>query len=337
MHGNLLPLKSVEFERCVDAIERQQLRQQEVDNRLPCQPRDKLMARVKELLSSDASMQAVAQNGELVGFAGGDVHSYGEADDVTYWPDRMGVARELVVLGCDEGNEGDILELLLGNLTHVWRSRGATGSSIVWPSHDIEIASTLSLFGFSLDAFFAFRGEPAAWNNPQGGSHGNGVRLRSILPQDEDAVVSLFWEVIDSHIPNSPFARVVPAAEDRFRERIHRSLEGGDVTNEVPFILVALCEHRVLAMAECFVVEGGLIGDQKLPVGRYGYINSFGVSRDARNRGLGSILEAGVNARFDALSVNGCCLWYSSYNRSARQFWTKLGYDPLWTSYQCRY
>nr|WP_281276411.1 GNAT family N-acetyltransferase [Dictyobacter kobayashii] len=76
--------------------------------------------------------------------------------------------------------------------------------------------------------------------------------------------------------------------------------------------------------------------DFMLP-GRYGHINNMGVRQDLRGQGFGRLL---VQATFDAFAhmhLDGYILWFNPANPLSSPFWPRMGFQPLWRTYQRHY
>lgn len=325
-----------ELDSIMHVMKLQQARRRHRDAYLPCWSEAELRSRAGEVSAcDDGQVHCLAFNERIVGIAYADIMLHEETDDLTYWPRRMGIARELIILEVPGVNVETTIRLLVDALQETWLSANATGAALMWPSRDLDICAGIARGGFAIDARFAI--DESNVTIEKSAEFHDAIGTRRAVAEDEDAVVSLFLDVISAHIPCSPFAVRVPSAEDRFRERFSRALTTEQVSDTTPLILVAELDSKVLAMAECFLVKGGSKAEAKLRDGKYGYVNSFGVLQNLRHYGVGSILASAVNDELAALQVDGRCLWYSTYNRSARQFWPKMGYRPLWTSYQIRY
>jgi GNAT superfamily N-acetyltransferase len=317
------------------AVIAQQDRRKRCDPRLPELARPELRCQLARLVKSSEPVVVARTTDEVVGLAVPDLQVYGsDSDMLTYWPSRKGESRDLV-LSCPNEMVSEVADALLQTLDRFWVSCRATGAGLVWPARDIDLSVELACSGFKLDAQLAFRhmNDFLAGSGPQLQK----LQTRHIIPSDTAAVVDIFMQVIDAHIPASPFARHTESAKPAFRTRLEAVLSHQYYPTEAEaFILVGELDHNVVAMADCWISSVSPTLTPILPSGRYGYINSFGVSSGLRRGGIGRKFEAAVHQEFSRRNVIGTYLWFSEYNASARNFWPSLGYKPIWTSYQRR-
>ena len=285
-----------------------------------CNPRDVLIARTNQHLMGVAFPRVT--------------YNSPESDKLTYWPSRLGESPLLAVCGNSDEDIRITVAALLDELDKKWRCEDATGACVMWPTNDADIESVLCTRGFSIDAYVALR----TFQEPKmRRSSFPGMLCRRAGVHDLDSVVEIYMEVIDAHIPASPFAKFDPAAEKNFRHRFTRSLEANANGGDCEFVLVAEFDDRIVAIAECKYVLVSEAPDSILPAGLYGYINSFGVSSRLRRNGIGKAFEADVASFFKSTGAIGVYLWFSYYNDSASHFWPRHGYLPIWTSYQRRH
>jgi ribosomal protein S18 acetylase RimI-like enzyme len=161
--------------------------------------------------------------------------------------------------------------------------------------------------------------------------------LRDALPSDVDRAYDLSLQVIDAHIPASPFARRASGLRKGFEERFIAATsetDGGFRPGTAPFFLVAELDGQIAGLAECQMINADRSLDPVYPPTTVGYIESLGIEVELRTRGLGSAL---ANHAHTALRDRGAVQSYllvSHYNLGARAFWRKLGYTPVWGLYQ---
>jgi GNAT superfamily N-acetyltransferase len=72
------------------------------------------------------------------------------------------------------------------------------------------------------------------------------------------------------------------------------------------------------------------------PPGRYWCIDHLCVREQARGRGIGQHLVRMLFDTFVPYALDGSLLWYHIDNPLAAYFWPRLGYLPLWSTYQRR-
>jgi GNAT superfamily N-acetyltransferase len=226
-----------------------------------------------------------------------------------------------------------VLAALLAALTASWQNRQTTGSLVRWPSADRWIASALVKEGFLLDSYCAYTPTPPA---PSARSLPSDLRIRSARPEDERALIALFREELAFHQACIPFARLSPRALEAFQEKLARLWKGEPLKDGAPLVLVVERQSgQILAMAENTLLcvsahdEPGFT-----PPGLYGCIDNMIVSEEERGMGIGRLLADAVFAAFAPLQLGGYLLWYNPGNVPASHFWPRLGFEPLWTTYQ---
>lgn len=96
---------------------------------------------------------------------------------------------------------------------------------------------------------------------------------------------------------------------------------------------VACVGTRVVGMVESNLQDVAEDGP-RLPPGRWGYLNSVGVTAGHRGGGVGTALVRRALADLEAAGATGHQLWFSAYNPASTAFWTGHGFRPLWTRYQ---
>ena len=297
-------------------------------------PQQQLAAQIESCLAPEHPIYLAMEEGRILGLAIPEVIAYPDGSDMpTYYPFRKGRSKALVLCGRDVHESHNTLSALIQAMDLYWENNSATGAEIIWPTDDFSIDGTLKKHHFGIDGFLAFRElkarKPVSSSDPC-------VCIRHARKRDEASIVDLYMEVIDVHVAHSPFARHIPAAEPRFRERLRAILGDGEASDRTSFVLVAEVKREVVAMAECWISTVSPHQDFPFKPGRYGYVNSLGVRGKVRRGGIGKILDAAVTAEFSAQNLNGSYLWYSARNPSARRFWPCVGYRPVWVAYQRR-
>jgi GNAT superfamily N-acetyltransferase len=60
------------------------------------------------------------------------------------------------------------------------------------------------------------------------------------------------------------------------------------------------------------------------------------VREDLQGQGIGRLLVQGIEdiLALLQLDLNGYILWFNPDNPKAASFWPRLGFQPLWTTYQ---
>ena len=248
---------------------------------------------------------------------------------------RNGIARHITLPDPQEEDASGVVETLLTALDAFWRKEETTGELVRWPSHESWLDPILCVRGFVLDSMCALR--KAMEPPPYLRSGATSVCIRQACAEDEETLVDLFRDELRVHAACVPCARVSPAAIEGFRQRLRHLWKGVDLEGGVPLVLVAEQEQEVVAMAETSLLL--VTPDDEpgwTPPGRYGCIENLCVRERMRGQGIGQHLVHAVYETFAGfpLDLEGWVLWYNPDNRQAAQFWSALGFVPLWTTYQ---
>jgi GNAT superfamily N-acetyltransferase len=247
---------------------------------------------------------------------------------------RNGVAQGLTLPSPEEHDALVIADMLLHRLNDYWQQHATTGDLIQWPSHDTWLEPVLKRHGFLLDSVCALHPLPSTISS---GNASAPLITRHARPTDEATLLELFREELQAHEPYTPFVHITPGVLQAFQAKLARLWRGTSLENGAPLILVVECDGEVVAMAECTLLE--IQPDDEpgyTPPGRYGCIDNISVHAAMRGLGVGRLLVQAVYAAFAAKhqELDGYMLWYNPDNLPARAFWSRLGYAPLWTTYQ---
>ncbi|MGB8347196.1 MAG: GNAT family N-acetyltransferase [Ktedonobacteraceae bacterium] len=314
----------------------QQTRQREYDVRLrPARSREKVTATLIERLARGGpSLVALDAHGRVRGYGSPAVWELAETSILrAFLPARGGVVRELALPDPADEDAAVVISGLLAALSSWWQSYGTTGDLVRWPSADRWIEPFLVAQGFRLDSVCAVR-------RPYGIiPHHPPSRIvtRQARLTDEESLVDLFAEELLYHERYTPFVRCRPAVLTAFRRKLARLWGGERVEEGAPLVLVAQYDGEVVGMAETtlLVIAPDDAPGFTLP-GRYGCIDNVSVCEAWRGQGIGHLL---VQAVYDAfarlpLTLDGWLLWYNPDNPQAARFWPRVGFVPLWTTYQ---
>jgi GNAT superfamily N-acetyltransferase len=243
-----------------------------------------------------------------------------------------GIAQNLTLPAPAEEDASLVTAALLAALSTSWTSRQTTGDLLRWASHDTWVEPTFFEQGFLLDSVCAYTRHPPI---PSGRSLPPSFRIRTAQPEDEEAVVGLFQEELQFHEACVPFAHLNQEALQAFRRKLVRFWECCDLSDGAQLVLVIEREGQVVAMAESTLLDVSLDDEPGFtPSGRYGCIDNMSVAEQVRGQGIGRLLAQAVFAAFAHLQLDGYILWYNPGNALADQFWPRLGFQPLWTTYQ---
>ncbi|MBO0838939.1 MAG: GNAT family N-acetyltransferase [Actinobacteria bacterium] len=223
-------------------------------------------------------------------------------------------------------------ELLTGwrdHLAGIGASRGTdAGASVIWPSHDITGVRALIRHGLQPLTVIAARTRPAGPPRPAQGA--SGVTIRAAGPEDEDAVFDLELRLIRYDMQfGGPVWR--PATQSLVRADIRDSLR-----RRANWTWLAQRQGRVVGVlvAQPPAESGWIAGmTSRAPAA---YLQTMYVHEAERATGVGSAMVRKLHARLDADGVAVTLLHHSQVNPLSGPFWNRMGYRPLWTSWEAR-
>ncbi|HZB51038.1 MAG TPA: GNAT family N-acetyltransferase, partial [Mycobacteriales bacterium] len=165
--------------------------------------------------------------------------------------------------------------------------------------------------------------------DPLSGPVPAGMAVRPAQPADTEAVLALHQDAVVFQAAVSPYTRAVAAGEAGFRRRLQEGRSSTHVATAAGELL-GVCEWWLLPADDGTEDRPGL-----LPPGRYAYLNSVAVRFASRGAGLGRALVGAALAAAGP-DLAGSVLWFSEHNPVASQVWPRLGWRPLWTSWERR-
>jgi GNAT superfamily N-acetyltransferase len=223
------------------------------------------------------------------------------------------------------------------HLAGVAAARGAdTSATVVWPSSDITGIQALLSHGLQPLTVIAARPRPNTPNTPNApyampaprGAFGTTIRLAG--PADEEQVLDLELRLIryDMHF-GGPVWR--SATAKLVRDEIHGSL----AKRATWTWLAERAGHAVgLLVAQPPAEAGWIAGMTSLSPAAY--LQTMFVDARERGTGIGAALVRHLHAQLDAGGVAVTLLHHSQVNPLSAPFWYRMGYRPLWTSWEAR-
>ena len=269
-------------------------------------------------------------NGRMAGL-GVCVHHHIPAESLNQtWgaADRFTLVPRLA--GQDVGATADLLlTQWRDHLAGTGAARGPdTSASVVWPSLDITGVNALLRHGLQPLTVIAARTRPSAPLVPPRGSHG--VTIRAAGPADEDVVTDLELRLIryDMHF-GGPVWR--PATARLVREEIRSSL-----SRPATWTWLAERAGRTvgLLVAQPPQDSGWIAGMTSLSPAAY--LQTMFIDAQERGTGIGAAMVRMLHARLDSAGVAVTLLHHSQVNPLSAPFWYRMGYRPLWTSWETR-
>ncbi|BCL77669.1 GNAT family N-acetyltransferase [Ktedonobacteria bacterium brp13] len=249
---------------------------------------------------------------------------------------RNGIVQNLILPDPADKDAAIVSAALLTALDSFWRKSGTSGDLIRWPSSDNckWWDEVLDEQRFQLDSMCAFRPlQPFFVSQLTIPS----LDIRAAKQDDEEALVALFQEELHFHERYTPFVRRSDQGVNAFRRALGRAWKNEELEEGAPLVLVAERAGRIVAMVESTLLTISSYDQPGFtPPGRYCCLDNMCVHQDFRGQGIGRLLlqtleEVITSFHFD---LEGYMLWFNPANPSATQFWPRVGFQPLWTTYQ---
>jgi predicted N-acetyltransferase YhbS len=223
-------------------------------------------------------------------------------------------------------------ELLACWRTHLAAESAAAGkdtqAAVRWPSRDI--GGVRALLRHGLQPLTVIAARPAGRAVPDATPGHDGLRIRPAGPGDVATVTALTLEVIrfDQH-----FGSVLlhPHAERAERQAAEQILSLPE-----PWTWLAERDGRPVGLLIAQPPErAGWIAPatRQAPVA---YLATLSVLQDERGSGVGTALVAELHRMLDAAGVAVTLLHHGQLNPLSAPFWSRMGYRPLWTSWETR-
>jgi GNAT superfamily N-acetyltransferase len=245
--------------------------------------------------------------------------------------DRFSLVPRLA--GPDVGAPADeLLAQWRDHLSGIGATRGPdTSASVVWPSLDVTGIRALLRHGLQPLTVITARTRPSIAGPPGGPPRGaHGVAIRAAGPSDEEQVLDLELRLIRYDIQfGGPVWRASTAR--LVREEIRATL-----ARPVPSTWLAERNGRAvgLLVAQSPKEAGWIAGMTSVPDAAY--LQTMFVDQAERGTGIGAALVRHLHARLDGAGVGVTLLHHSQVNPLSAPFWYRMGYRPLWTSWEAR-
>jgi GNAT superfamily N-acetyltransferase len=251
---------------------------------------------------------------------------------------RNGIARHLILPDSQEIDAPAVVAALLEALTDFWQHQDTDADLLRWPAQETWLLSLIAEHRFQLDSVCAFRALDAFFSEVPVAP--TGFYFRIAQPADEAALLRLFHEELLFHERSTPFVRSSQAVLQAFQHKLKQLWEGKSFEDGAPLIVVAQQGDTLVAMAENTLLTVSEEDDPGFtPPGRYWCLDNVSVLEPFHHQGIGSVLVQTIESirlTLD-LDLRGYVLWYNPDNTTAGRFWTRLGFVPLWTTYQRRH
>jgi GNAT superfamily N-acetyltransferase len=203
-----------------------------------------------------------------------------------------------------------------------------TAAIVNWPSRDVTGVPALLRHGLQPLTVIAVR--PKARPANVGTAQPEGLVIRPAGPDDLDAVAELELGVVryDAHFGGS-IPR--PATEALVRAETQAAL-----AKRPGWTWLAEQDGQPVALT---VVEPPAAATWIAGMTRTGataYLQTMFVRPDKRSGGIGAALVRHVHGELDARGIDLTLLHYSQVNPLSAPFWHRMGYRPLWSTWEAR-
>jgi GNAT superfamily N-acetyltransferase len=204
-----------------------------------------------------------------------------------------------------------------------------TSAIVHWPARDV--GGVLALLRHGLQPMAVIAGRPKGRPTPaEAVGEAPGLDIRYAGPDDLDVVTELEMGVVryDAHFGGS-IPR--PATEALVRADARAAL--GHLP---PWIWIAEQGGQPVGLT---IVEpprdAAWIAGMTRP-GSTAYLQTMFVRQDERSGGIGAALVKHVHDELDARGVEVTLLHYAQVNPLSGPFWNRMGYRPVWTTWEAR-
>jgi GNAT superfamily N-acetyltransferase len=200
-----------------------------------------------------------------------------------------------------------------------------TSAVVTWPSRDVTGITALMKHALQPLSVIAVR--RAGLPTPRHGETPDLV-IRPAEPADQDSVTELELGVIryDAHF-GAAFPR--PATPKLVQEATRRNLE-----QRPDWTWLATRHGQAIGLAVVEPpAEAEWIAGMTRP-GRTVYLSSMFISPDERGTGTGAKLITHVHDALDARGIDLTLLHYAQLNPRSGPFWHRMGYRPLWSTWE---
>jgi len=200
-------------------------------------------------------------------------------------------------------------------------------AALRWPSRDI--AGVRALLRHGLQPLTVIAARPAGRAVP-GAPRPHGLMIRPAGPGDIAAVTALTMEVIrfDQHFGS---VRLHPHAEQTEWQSAEQILDRPE-----PWAWLAERDGRAVGLLVAQPPERAAwiaAATSRQPAA---YLATMAVRPDERGSGVGTALVTGLHRELDATGVAVTLLHHAQLNPLSTPFWSRMGYRPLWTTWEIR-
>jgi GNAT superfamily N-acetyltransferase len=241
------------------------------------------------------------------------------------------------VKGADTSLELDhLLAQWRDHLTRVPAARHEDSAAIVtWPTRDITGIRALQRHGLQPISVIAARprGRPpaaTAATAATAASTASGIVIRQARPDDLDVVTELEMGVV-RYDANFGGAVLRPATQELLRSDVRARLAGTPT-----WTWLAERGQRAVSLVAVQPPLDSIWIRSMTAMANVAYLQTGFVVQPERGTGTGSHLVRHVHRYLDDNGIDLTLLHYAQVNPVSGPFWSRLGYRPLWTTWEVR-
>jgi len=223
-------------------------------------------------------------------------------------------------------------ELLVGWRAHL-AAESATAvadsqATVRWPSRDI--GGVRALLRHGLQPLTVIAARLAGRAAPEAASQRGGLRIRPAGPDDVTVATALTLEVIrfDQHFGS---VQMRPQAEQVERHAAEQTLALPE-----PWTWLAERDGRIVGLLVAQPPDRAAWIAAATCRGPVAYLGTLSVLPGERGSGVGAALVAELHRKLDVAGVAVTLLHHGLLNPLSTPFWSRMGYRPLWTSWEIR-
>jgi predicted N-acetyltransferase YhbS len=230
---------------------------------------------------------------------------------------------------------GDGLDQLLRRWrTHLAAEQDAAGhdseATVRWPSRDVGGVRALLEHGLRPLTVIAARPAGRVIDDSTSAPSPAGLRIRAAAPGDLDALERLGMEMMryDAHFGS---VAVRPDTASNLRESAAQWLNATP-----PWAWVAERDGEAVGMVHAEPPEAAGWVAPLVRTQPAAYLGEMSVLPGARGAGVGAALVRHLHRELDATGAAVTLLHHAQLNPLSAPFWNRMGYRPLWTSWEVR-
>jgi GNAT superfamily N-acetyltransferase len=248
------------------------------------------------------------------------------------WAAASQFALTVWVAGPDVGNGlGQLLDRWRSHLIRQQDAAHEDSSAMVrWPSRDVGGVRVLLEHGMRPLTVIAARPADRAIDGRPVRASSADLRIRTAGQGDLDALERLGMEMMryDAH-----FGSVTVRAETArsLRESAERTLAAAQ-----PWIWLAERDGEAVGMVQAEPPEAAAWAAPLVRAQPVAYLGEMSVLPGARGLGVGTALVEHLHRELDAAGAAVTLLHHAQLNPLSAPFWNRMGYRPLWTSWEVR-